>query len=671
MYKHIIISLISVALLFSCQKQMKSGIDQTQMDKTVKPQDDFYEYMNGTWLKTFEIPQDKSNYGSFTKLADDAEKNLLAIIKEAAQAENKEPGSNVQKVGDMYLSFMDSTRAEELGMEPIRADLEQIAALANKDDVVKHMAVLDKMSVGSVFGAFVRQDDKNTTKYIVNFYQGGLSLPDKSYYLSDNEKFTEIRGKYVEHVQKMFEMTGYKNAAEKAKTVMEMETAIAENHWSRVENRDRNKTYNKFALVDLDKNMGTFKLAVFADESGFGSVDSVRVYQPSYFTALGKLYDKYSVEDWKTFLEWNLITAAAPYLSNDFVNEDFQFYQKVLSGVEQNRPRWKRAVSSVEGVLGEVVGKLYVERHFKPEAKERMVTLVSNLRQSFRERINTLEWMSAETKEKALAKLEKFNAKIGYPDKWKDYSALEIKADDLLGNLRRSALVEHHRQLDKLGKPIDREEWFMTPQTVNAYYSSSMNEVVFPAAILQPPFFNMDADDAVNYGGIGAVIGHELTHGFDDQGRKSDGDGNLNDWWTDEDAKKFEERAQVMIDQYFGYNPIDTMHVNGKLTLGENIADLGGLTISYYAYKNALAGKEAPVIDGYSGDQRFFLGWAQIWARKYRDDALRQRLQTDPHSPSEYRTNGIVSNMPEFYTAFNVSESDPMYRAEDIRVKIW
>ncbi|MCB0282197.1 MAG: hypothetical protein KDF60_06430 [Calditrichaeota bacterium] len=671
MYKHIMISLISVALLFSCQKQMKSGIDQTQMDKTVKPQDDFYEYMNGTWLKTFEIPQDKSNYGSFTKLADDAEKNLLAIIKEAAQAENKEPGSNVQKVGDMYLSFMDSTRAEELGMEPIRADLEQIAALANKDDVVKHMAVLDKMSVGSVFGAFVRQDDKNTTKYIVNFYQGGLSLPDKSYYLSDNEKFTEIRGKYVEHVQKMFEMTGYKNAAEKAKTVMEMETAIAENHWSRVENRDRNKTYNKFALVDLDKNMGTFKLAVFADESGFGSVDSVRVYQPSYFTALGKLYDKYSVEDWKTFLEWNLITAAAPYLSNDFVNEDFQFYQKVLSGVEQNRPRWKRAVSSVEGVLGEVVGKLYVERHFKPEAKERMVTLVSNLRQSFRERINTLEWMSAETKEKALAKLEKFNAKIGYPDKWKDYSALEIKADDLLGNLRRSALVEHHRQLDKLGKPIDREEWFMTPQTVNAYYSSSMNEVVFPAAILQPPFFNMDADDAVNYGGIGAVIGHELTHGFDDQGRKSDGDGNLNDWWTDEDAKKFEERAQVMIDQYFGYNPIDTMHVNGKLTLGENIADLGGLTISYYAYKNALAGKEAPVIDGYSGDQRFFLGWAQIWARKYRDDALRQRLQTDPHSPSEYRTNGIVSNMPEFYTAFNVSESDPMYRAEDIRVKIW
>lgn len=665
------ISLVSIALFLACQKAMKSGIDQTQMDKSVKPQEDFYAYMNGTWLKTFEIPEDKSNYGSFTKLADEAEVNLRTIIEESANAQNKEPGSNVQKVGDMYLSFMDSSRIEELGAEPIKGELTRIYNLASKDEVAQNMGRMGKLSMGATFFFFVDQDAKNTTQYIVNLYQGGLSLPDKSYYLSDNEKFTEIRTKFVDHMEKMFSMAGFENARQKADMVMEMETAIAEKHWSRVENRDRNKTYNKYALADLDNEMGDFNLALFAKEADFDTIDSLRVYQPSYFQALGKLFDQYSLDDWKTFMEWKLITSAAPYLSSNFVDEDFDFFRKTLSGVEQNRPRWKRAVGAVEDVLGEVVGKLYVERHFKPEAKERMVTLVENLRESFRQRIKGLQWMSDETKEKALVKLDKFNAKIGYPDKWKDYSALEIKADDLIGNMQRSALVEHNREMDKLGKPIDREEWHMTPQTVNAYYSPSMNEVVFPAAILQPPFFNMEADDAVNYGGIGAVIGHELTHGFDDQGRKSDGDGNLNDWWTEEDATKFEDRAQVMIDQYDGYNPIDTMHVKGKFTLGENIADLGGLTIAYYAYQNSLGGKEAPVIDGLTGDQRFFLGWAQIWARKYRDDELRQRLQTDPHSPSEYRTNGIVSNMPEFYQAFNVSESDPMYRAEDIRVKIW
>ena len=670
MYKYLII-ISAVLIMFSCQKEMKSGLDLSQMDTTVRPQDNFYTYMNGTWLKEYEIPADKSNYGSFTKLADEAEQNLRGIIEESANMPNKEAGSNSQKVGDMYQSFMDSSRIEELGIAPIQENIEAINTLSSKDDLGKQFAVLDKQNVGGLFFAFVDQDAKEATRYIVNFYQSGLSLPDRSYYLSDDARFTEIRSKFVEHIEKMFNLAGIKDASAKAATIMKMETEMAQNHWTRVENRDDIKTYNMYALSDLDDEMGGFSMVDFAAESGFSSEDSVRVYQPSYFIALGKIYDKYSLDDWKTYLSWNLIHDAAPYLSSNFVNENFDFFSKTLSGIQENRPRWKRAVGSVQNVLGEVVGKLYVERYFKPEAKQRMVTLVKNLRTAFRQRIEGLEWMSDETKAKALAKLEKFNAKIGYPDKWKDYSALEIKADDLVGNMVRSALVEHERDFNKLGKPIDRDEWHMTPQTVNAYYSPTMNEVVFPAAILQPPFFNMEADDAANYGGIGAVIGHELTHGFDDQGSKSDGDGNLHNWWTEEDAKKFEERTMVMVKEYSQFNPIDTMHVNGKLTLGENIADLGGLTIAYYAYKNSLAGKESPVIDGFTGEQRFFLNWAQIWARKYRDDELRRRLKTDPHSPSEYRTNGIVVNMPEFYEAFNINDKDAMYVEAGKRVKVW
>ena len=671
MYKLLLTVFIAVIMISCQQKQLKSGIDMAKMDSTVQPQEDLYRYMNGAWLNTFEIPEDKSNYGSFTKLADEAEINLRTIIEESANAANKEPGSNVQKVEDMYLSFMDSARVEELGIEPIQKDLDKISQLQSKEDLAKQMAELSKMGVGTLFFAFVDQDAKNTTQYIINFYQGGLSLPDRSYYLNDNPKFSEIRGKYLEHINNMFTLAGFENGTELAEKIMEMETEIAKTHWTRVENRDRNKTYNKFAMTDLNSKMGDFNLTVFANEAGFGSVDSVRVYQPSFFESLSDIFDSYSMDDWKAYLTWKYLRSSAPYLSKEFVDENFNFFSKTLSGVEKNRPRWKRAVNSVEAVLGEVVGKVYVEKHFKPEAKERMIQLVNNLKASFKDRIQGLEWMSPETKEKALAKLNKFNAKIGYPDKWKDYSALEITADDLIGNMKRSAMVEHQREIDKLGKPIDRDEWFMTPQTVNAYYSPNMNEVVFPAAILQPPFFNMEADDAVNYGGIGAVIGHELTHGFDDQGRKSDGDGNLNDWWTESDGKQFEERAQVMINQYNQFNPIDTMRVNGKLTLGENIADLGGLTIAYYAYQKSLNGKEAPVIDGFSGDQRFFLGWAQVWGRKYRDDELRRRIVTDPHSPSEYRTNAVIANMPEFYAAFDVAEESPLYKSETERVKIW
>ncbi|KAA3614753.1 MAG: peptidase M13 [Calditrichaeota bacterium] len=671
MFKYFSITVLLIAVLLSCQKQLKSGIDQTQMDKTVKPSEDFYAYMNGTWLKDFEIPADKSNYGSFTKLADEAKINLRKIIEEASNAKDKPAGSNTQKVGDMYLSFMDSAKIEELGVSPLNEELEKIAAINSKDDLVKHMAYLASIGVYGPFVHFIAQDGKNSSQYIVNIYQTGISLPDRDYYLKDTDRFIDIRAKFLTHMEKMFDMAGIENGAAKAKSILKIETMIAENHWTRVENRNPAKTYNKLAIADLDKKMSNFNWALYAQESGFGAEDSLCVFQPTYLQAANKIIGKVSLEDWKTYYTWNVLTDAAAYLSSNFVTENFDFFSRTLSGTEKDRPRWKRAVSSVEGTLGEIVGKLYVERHFKPEAKERMKQLVNNLRESLKIRIDGLEWMSAETKVKAQEKLSKFTPKIGYPDKWKDYSALEIKSDDLIGNLVRATIVEYNRDMDKLGKPIDRTEWGMTPQTVNAYYSPPKNEIVFPAAILQPPFFNMEADDAVNYGGIGAVIGHEIIHGFDDSGRQYNGDGNLIDWWTKEDGEEFKKRANVMIEQYNGYNPIDTMHVNGKLTLGENIADIGGLTVSYYAYKNSLNGKNSPVIDGMTGEQRFFLGWAQIWARKYRDEALRQRLMTDPHSPSQYRANGITSNMPEFYEAFDVKEGDAMYRSEDQRVKIW
>jgi predicted metalloendopeptidase len=671
MTRHLWIFAFALAL-FSCQKApMESGIDLTMMDTSVRPQDDFYNYMNGTWLKTFEIPADKSNYGSFTKVYDKTEKDLLAIIEEAADAPEKEPGSDIQKVGDMYLSFMDSTRAEELGVSPIENDLAAIQQVQSKDELVTLAASMEKVGVPNTFILFIDQDAKDATQYIVNFYQGGLGLPDRDYYLLDNQKLREVRSKYLTHREKMFTLAGIDGGAEKAEQIMSIEKELATHHWTRVENRDRNKTYNKFALADLDASMPAFDLQGFAAESGFGSIDSLRVYQPSYFTAFNKVFASVSLDEWKTFLTWKVLTRWAPYLNSELVDEDFAFFRHTLRGVEENRPRWKRGVSAARGTLAEILGRIYVERHFKPEAKERMVTLVDNLQLAFGERIKTLDWMGDATKERALEKLYKFKAKIGYPDKWKDYSKLEIKPDDLVGNLKRSRIVEHERELAKLGKPVDRDEWFMTPQTVNAGYVPNMNEVIFPAAILQPPFFNMDADDAINYGAIGAAIGHEMTHGFDDQGRKSDGDGNLTDWWTDEDAKEFEKRAEVLVEQFNGYNPVDTFHVNGRLTLGENIADLGGLTIAYMAYKNSLDGDEAPVIEGFTGDQRFFLGWAQVWARKYRDETLRERLLTDPHSPSRYRVVGIVSNMPEFYAAFDVKETDPMHRDQSERAKVW
>jgi putative endopeptidase len=664
--------LLVVLLFFACQtNHLGSGIDLTMMDKSIAPQADFYRYMNGTWLKTFDIPADKSNYGSFEKLRDVTEQNLRTIIEEVANTPNKAKGSAEQKVGDLYASFMDSAKVEQLGIKPIEGDLAAIKGLESKADLIARAASLAKEGVSGPFFHFVHLDAKNTTQYIVKIYQGGLSLPDRDYYLKDDAKFREIRKKFLSHMEKMFTLAGYKGVATKATQVMNIEMQIAKVHWSNVENRDRTKTYNKFAIADLNSLTPAFDWKFYARQAGFGGQESLIVYQPSYIKGFGDLFAKASLDDWKTYYAWRVLTWAAPYLSSSYVNEDFDFFGRTIKGIQELRPRWKRGVNSVEDGMGELVGKVYVGKYFKPEAKQRMVELVANLKDAYAERIKGLGWMGAETKTKALQKLNKFGSKIGYPDVWRDYTKLEIVPGDLLGNVKRANQFEYERQLDKLGKPIDRTEWFMTPQTINAYYSPEMNEVVFPAAILQPPFFNVEADEAVNYGAIGAGIGHEMTHGFDDQGRKSDGDGNLTDWWTKEDAEEFTKRAQVMVAQYSQYSPIDTLKVNGQLTLGENIADLGGLTIAYYAYKKSMDGKEAPIIDGLTGDQRFFLGWAQIWARKYRDDELRRRLLVDPHSPSEYRTNGIVANMPEFYAAYNVKQGDPLFRPDSLRVKIW
>ncbi len=661
----------AAALFVSCAKENpQSGIDLTNFDKSYSPQQDFYRYVNGAWLKKTKIPADKSNYGSFTALYDKAQMHLRKIVEEAAAKKNP-PGSDEQKIGDFYASFMDTLRIEKLGLMPLRPSLEKIKNVKTRGELPQLIAWLQSIGVQTPFAFYVSQDGKHSDQYICYMSQSGLGMPDRDYYLNESPKFKKFRDQYKKYIIKIMTLAGEQDAAEKVDRIIALEKKIAGRHWTRVQNRDRDKTYNKYDVSQLVNEYPHFGWKEFIAGVQKKPVDSIVVRQPGYFKGFDGIMQTTPLQAWKDYFELKLIGAYSDALPRDFVQTDFDFYDKTLSGIEKNRPRWKRGVSMVDRNLGEVLGRIYVGLYFKPQAKERMKNLVDNLVLSYRNRLQNLDWMSEQTKKEALIKLSKFNAKIGYPDKWKDYSALKIEADDLLGNYMRSNIWHHNYNMNKLGKPVDRSEWGMTPQTVNAYYSAKMNEVVFPAAILQPPFFNMEADDAVNYGAIGSVIGHELTHGFDDQGRKSDGDGNLRNWWTNEDRKKFDARAQLMVEQYSAYVPIDTMHLNGRLTLGENIADLGGVTIAYYAYQNSLEGKKAPVIDGFTGNQRFFIGWAQIWRRKYKDDELRKRLLTDPHSPSEYRVNGILSNMPEFYKAFNVHEQDKMFRPENKRVQIW
>jgi len=664
-----VIFFVLLALLLSACSRTDSGLQEEYFDSSYRPQDDLYRYVNGKWLKTVKIPKDKSNYGLFSELQERNEKHLHEIVEELARSGQK-TGSDKQKVADFYKSFMDSARIESLGIRPIAGDLQQIKALTTRSELIKEMARLRKMSVRLPFSFYVGQDQKHSSRYIVYLGQSGLGLPDRDYYLRTSPKFEQFRREYVAYISKIFTLGGISDAQKKAQKILEMETEMARAQWSRVQNRQREKTYNKFGFGALAEMAPQFDWKNFFEACEL-KFDSLIVSQPSYLKAFGKIFAGYSVDDWKDFLTYKTIQSFGGYLSSDFVKTNFEFYGRALTGTPQLSPRWKRAMGTMNGLIGQLLGKMYVEKYFPPEAKKRMKEMVRYLRLAYADRIKQLPWMSAQTKQKALEKLAKFNAKIGYPDKWKDYAALSVKADDLVGNVKRARLFLYYDNIRRLGRPVDRKEWFMNPQTVNAYYSASMNEVVFPAGILQPPFFNLNADDAANYGGIGAVIGHEITHGFDDQGSKSDGDGNLNNWWTEEDRKNFEKRAQKLVEQFSRYVVVDTMHLNGKLTLGENIADLGGVTIAYHAYHKSLQGKEAPVLDGFSGDQRFFMGWAQIWKRKYRKDELRRRVLTDPHSPSAFRVNGVVVNVPEFYEAFHVTANDSLYLPPEQRVQIW
>jgi putative endopeptidase len=655
---------------------MNSGIDTDQLTPAIRPQDDLFRHVNGAWLDSAEIPEDRSVYGTFHRLRDEAEAQLRVIVESsaAAAAAGESPvDSESRKVGDLYNSFMDEETVDRLGAEPIADQLAAVEAIIDLPGLIEVLGRLDRSGTGGPFGYYVNGDAKQSDRYIMYLSQGGLSLPDESYYREDT--FAEIRTAYVAHVEKMLSLVDHPEPADAATRIMALETRLATTHWDRVTNRDATKTYTKLDRAALDALIPEFDwtawlAAVDIPESAFAEVV---VRQPSFFTDLGRALAEVPIADWKTWLSWRVVHSAASLLSSAFVEENFAFYGRTLTGAPQLRERWKRGVGMVEGALGEAVGKLYVEEHFSPEAKSRMVELVANLVEAYRQSITTLDWMSEETRTRALEKLDRFTPKIAYPDTWRDYSPLKIVPGDLVGNVRRAGEYELAREIAKVGGPVDRNEWFMTPQTVNAYYNPLMNEIVFPAAILQPPFFDATVDDAANYGAIGAIIGHEIGHGFDDQGSKYDGDGNLQDWWTDADRAEFEKRTARLIEQYDVLEPRQTPghHVNGALTVGENIGDLGGLSIAYAAYRIALDGAEPPEIDGLTGDQRFFISWAQGWRGKGRDTEVIRRLALDPHSPEEFRCNAVVRNITEFHQAFGVTPDDELWLDEDARVHIW
>ena len=650
-----------------------SGIDLQFADPSVRAQDDFFTHLNGQWLKTTEIPADKASWGAFAKLRDDVQPQLRGLIEAAQSDSQKKAGSEAQKIGDFYTSYMDEAKLETVRLKPLAVELQKIRSLRDKKGIPALIAHLNRIGVAAPYSFYVGQDARASTRYAAYVSQGGLGLPDRDYYLkTDDVKLAAVRAKYALHVAKILTMAGAKDGAERAAAIVALETALAEVQWTKVENRDPVKRYNKIDLSKLDLLTPGYDWKSSLAAAGIASkIDSVIVNQPSYFTGFNQVLEKTALANWKAYFEWQLLRAYAEYLSKDFVDADFAFYGTVVTGVTELRPRWKRAVGAVEGALGEAVGKQYVARYFPPERKVRMEALVANLLVAYQQSIATIDWMSPETKEEAQAKLAKFTAKIGYPNQWRDYSALAVSKLDLVGNVMRSNQVSYARMVNKLGRPIDREEWGMTPQTVNAYYRSTMNEIVFPASILQPQFFDARADDAVNYGAIGAVIGHEISHGFDDKGSQSDGDGNLRDWWTKDDRKNFGAKADMLVKQYNGYSPLPGYSVNGELTLGENIADNSGLAIAFKAYKLALGGRPAPVIDGLSGDQRFFMGFGQVWRSKVREQQQIVQIKTDPHSPGQFRANGTMKNQPGFYDAFGVKQGDQMYLAPQERVIIW
>ena len=640
------------------------------MNPQIRPQDDLFGHVNGTWLDTAEIPADRSSWGPFVQLSDQAEERVRRIIEDAASGEVG--GENGTKIGDLFASFMDEARVEALGTEPIQPALSAAAQVADTSELLGFVGEMERVGGAGLFGSYVDSDDRNSDRYVLNILQGGLGLPDESYYRE--EKFADIRAAYVAHLARMWRLVGRADAEQAAQTVLEVETRLAQGHWERSETRDVIKTYN---LTTLDELVA---LAPAVDWSawrtGLGASEQVLaetvVRQPSYLGHLSTALQEIPIEQWREWLAIRIIHRAAPYLPSAFVEENFDFYGRTLNGTPELRARWKRGVAVVEGALGEAVGEVYVARHFPPTSKALMDDLVANLIEAYRRNIEKLDWMTEETKKRAYEKLETFNPKIGYPKTFRDYSALEIRADDLMANVLAAAAFETTRQLDKIGSPVDRDEWFMLPQTVNAYYNPGTNEICFPAGILQKPFFDPEADPAENYGGIGAVIGHEIGHGFDDQGSQYDGQGNLNEWWSEADREAFKEKADKLIAQYDAFEPRDLPgeHVNGALTVGENIGDLGGLTIAHKAYLISLDGEEPPVRDGMTGSQRVFLNWAHVWRTKRRKEQAQQFLTVDPHSPAEFRAN-IVRNLDEFHEAFGTQPGDGLWLDPEDRVRIW
>jgi len=656
----------------SSQSDLISGIFHDHFDTSVSPREDFFRYVNGSWLKNFEIPADRAGYGAFTVLREQSEAYVRQIIEDLS-AGTAAPGSNAQKIGDLFRSFMDVERIESLGISTIADDIARTLAIQSANELLEVMGGLEARGLGGLFYIGVEVDAHDSNRYVMYMSQGGISLPDEAYYRE--EQYAPIREAFLSHATKMLEMAGVENAAAHASRVLALETKIAANHFDQVKDRDMSQVLNPYNFAGLQELTPGFEWQRWMHAARVPQhvMEDLIVQQPSHFAGMAQLLNEFDRESWSSWLTWHLISGSAAYLSANFVEENFAFYGRTLSGTPELRERWKRGVSLVEGALGEAIGQEYVARHFPPEAKERMLKLVHNLIEAYRVDISNLTWMSDETRAKALDKLNKFTPKIGYPDKWRDYSKLTIVPDDLIANLEAVTTFAQEFNFSKIGTPIDRDEWGMTPQTVNAYYHPLYNEIVFPAAILQPPFFNLEADDAVNYGGIGSVIGHEIGHGFDDQGSKFDGDGNLNDWWSEEDRAKFEALTRKLIDQYEALHPSNApeVHVNGALTIGENIGDLGGACVAYQAYKISLQGAPAPVIDGLTGAQRFFIGYAQIWNGKLRPEETKRLIATDPHSPAEFRANQILKNLPEFYAAFGVVEGDPLWLPESERVRIW
>lgn len=656
------------------EKSKTLAIDPQNLDTTIAPGNDFFRYANGNWMKNNPIPPEYSRWGAFNQLQEQNNEDLKTIMESAFVAKSTKKGSPEQLIGDFYASGMDSTNIDKLGAEPLKNEIALIDAAKSLDEIQSLIAAMHQKGVHPLFAFWAGQDEKNSEMVIAQLWQGGLGLGERDYYVLNDARSKELRDKYIVHVAKMFELLD-KNpqaAGENAKKIMAIETKLANASMTLLEMRDPNKIYNKMNLEQLQKMSPKFNWAAYFKNIGLENPGDINVGQVGFFSGLSKIMSEVSVDDWKVYLKWNLMNTFADYLSADFVNQNFDFYGKTFSGKQQNLPRWKRILEVTNGALGEEVGKLYVKKFFPAESKEKMVTLVENLRLALAERIDGLTWMSAETKAKAQEKLATMKVKIGYPDKWRDYSSLEISRDNFVQNIINSNKFEFAYTLSKVGKPVDKGEWHMTPQTVNAYYSPNMNEIVFPAAILQPPFFNKDADDAVNYGGIGAVIGHEMTHGFDDQGRQYDKNGNLNDWWTAEDAENFKKQTQPLVDQYNKFVVLDDLTVNGELTLGENIADLGGITVAYVALQKAnKKNPPAEKIDGFTSTQRFLLSWAQVWRMNIRPEELKRRLREDVHSPAEARVNAIMANVPMFYEAFAIKESDKLYRKPEERIKIW